>query len=588
MDVLQKDSLKKVAKFIVESLCIYSCLVLLLSFIAGRLIYKSTESLIMASFLLLWIKSLVKANKSVGYSFLVFMLMLTSVLVLSYKANEITGNMSAARYLCHVCSLSSLLVLLSAYFNNNFFKGMTSGFIVLISMLIVMLFWGFYTMTGGWFSPDTMLAIMQTNLREAKEYMQDYFSMRVVLTVVFFALIGIIVWKNIRKVELRNNIRYKNITVLITLFAIILVGYKSSNNIVSEVFYNARSNLRVYNDFRDKQAERKQQLNLEQNIKVLDSYSNGIYVLVIGESANRDVMSAYGYEKETTPWLDSMKENDNFVLLNNAYSCHTHTVQVLTYALTAKNQYNNLDVAKAPSLVEMAEAAGYDTAWLSNQVKYGAWDTPITVIASEANHQSWINHNSGASSATNYYDLKLVDELKGLGEKGNMPVVIHLMGSHNSYDQRYPMEFAKFSSKNDLGKYENSILYTDYVLGQIYTSLKQMPNFQCLVYFSDHADDVKNGLGHNASRFSWPMTHIPAFICFSEDYSSKRREVLDQLKKAKDEPFTNDLMFELMLGLMGIKSKEFYSSTNDIGSLEYDANKDRFKTMYGKHSITEE
>ena len=47
-------------------------------------------------------------------------------------------------------------------------------------------------------------------------------------------------------------------------------------------------------------------------------------------------------------------------------------------------------------------------------------------------------------------------------------------------------------------------------------------------------------------------------------------------------------MFELMLGLMGIKSKEFYSSTNDIGSLEYDANKDRFKTMYGKHSITEE
>lgn len=585
---MQKDNLKKVGNFILEALCVYGCLALLLSCIAGRLIYKSTESLIMASFLLVWIKSLIKANKSVVYSCLMFMLMLTSVLVVSYEANEITGNMSAARYLCHVCSVTALLLLISVFFKNKFFKGVTSGFIIVSSILIVMLFWGFYMMTGGWFSPDTMLAIMQTNLREAQEYLRDYFSMSVVLAVVPFTFFGAIVWKYIQMAELRNDIRYQSITVLIALFATIMVGYKSSNNIVSEVFYNARSNLRVYNDFRDKQAERKQQLHLGENIKGAVSSPKGIYVLVIGESANRDFMSAYGYEKKTTPWLDSMKKKDDVVLLNNAYSCHTHTVQVLTYALTAKNQYNNMDIAKAPSLIEMAEAAGYDTAWLSNQVKYGAWDTPITVIASEANHQSWINHNSGASSATNYYDLKLVDELKGLGEKGNMLVVIHLMGSHNSYDQRYPMEFAKFSSKNDLGKYENSILYTDYVLGQIYTSLKQMPNFQCLVYFSDHADDVKNGLGHNASRFSWPMTHIPAFICFSEDYSSKRREVPDQLKKAKDEPFTNDLMFELMLGLMGIKSKEYYNGKNDISSLEYNTNKERFKTMYGKHNITEE
>lgn len=321
------------------------------------------------------------------------------------------------------------------------------------------------------------------------------------------------------------------------------------------------------------------------SIKGAVSAPNGVYVLVIGESANRDFMSAYGYEKKTTPWLDSIKNKDNVVLLNNAYSCHTHTVQVLTYALTAKNQYNDMDIAQAPSLLEVAEAAGYDTAWLSNQVKYGAWDTPITVIASEANHQNWINHNSGASSATNYYDLKLVEDIKKIEKDSNVLVIVHLMGSHNSYDQRYPQEFAKFSSRNDTGKYENSILYTDYVLGQIYESLREIPNFQCMLYFSDHADDVKNGLGHNAARFSWPMTHIPAFVCFSDSYLSKGGDVLARLKQAKDKTFTNDLIFELMLGIMGIKSSEFYNGKNDISSLEYDANKTRFRTMYGKQSI---
>ena len=55
--------------------------------------------------------------------------------------------------------------------------------------------------------------------------------------------------------------------------------------------------------------------------------------------------------------------------------------------MTAKNQYNNIAVKNAVSVLEVAEAAGFETVWLSNQVKYSAWDTPVTSIASEANQQ---------------------------------------------------------------------------------------------------------------------------------------------------------------------------------------------------------
>lgn len=51
-------------------------------------------------------------------------------------------------------------------------------------------------------------------------------------------------------------------------------------------------------------------------------------------------MHAYGYQRETTPWLDQALKKPENLLFTRAYSNHTHTVPVLTYALTERNQYN--------------------------------------------------------------------------------------------------------------------------------------------------------------------------------------------------------------------------------------------------------
>ena len=85
-----------------------------------------------------------------------------------------------------------------------------------------------------------------------------------------------------------------------------------------------------------------------------DSEEKGVYVLIIGESQNRLHMNAYGYERNTTPWLTAQSENTNFLFFSHAFSCHTHTVPVLTYALTAKNQYNEQKLEDAVSIIEMA------------------------------------------------------------------------------------------------------------------------------------------------------------------------------------------------------------------------------------------
>ena len=35
-----------------------------------------------------------------------------------------------------------------------------------------------------------------------------------------------------------------------------------------------------------------------------------------------------------------------------------------------------------------------------------------------------------------------------------------------------------------------------------------------MIYCADHADAVDQDLAHDASRFVWPMTEVPMYMCF--------------------------------------------------------------------------
>ena len=163
------------------------------------------------------------------------------------------------------------------------------------------------------------------------------------------------------------------------------------------------------------------------------------------------------------------------IILNQAWSCAADTVSALTYALTAKNQYNNINLDEAYSLIDIANAAGYDTVWLSNQVQYGLADTPITAIASSAKHQVWLHDKVGHLKDGRYldmpafYDENLIPELGKINMSDRMLIVIHLMGSHNSYKVRYPEEYEVYDTSNselskdekNTAEYDKSVRYTD-------------------------------------------------------------------------------------------------------------------------------
>ncbi len=157
------------------------------------------------------------------------------------------------------------------------------------------------------------------------------------------------------------------------------------------------------------------QTNMEkriQNLQVTPSQpvftKPSTIIMVIGESASRDYMSAFtDYPDETTPWLSEKKHDPHFILFPHSYAVVAHTVSVLERALTEFNQYNDKQFYTSCSIIDIAHKAGYTTHWYSNQGHLGCADTPVTLVANTSGTAKWTKQNLNQIQ----YDESLLDYL---------------------------------------------------------------------------------------------------------------------------------------------------------------------------------
>lgn len=437
-------------------------------------------------------------------------------------------------------------------------------------------------------SMDAILAFYQTDFSEASSYFFTFAKLGRVSLVIACLLLVIFLAFSISKSEQKSTVLSRSrdliISVVLILISVFLVSHFSVNT-VTKPFIKAEEMLNQYILYKEISSHRESLL--KNYIKSKVDSSDGTFVLVIGESLSRTHMGVYGYSKETTPWQSSIKNNSNVVFYENAYSCHTHTIPVLTYALTTKNQYNNTSLKDALSIIDVAKYIGdFSTYWISNQGKYGIYDTPVSAIASSVDNEFFTDNNHEDTSSSRFDEI-LVDKLKSLdlSSKKNL-IVIHLMGSHCAYSVRYPHQFNKYSSESeDINAYNNSVYYNDYVLRKIYETVKNMPNFKAMVYFSDHGEDVIRNLGHNSGSFTWDMARIPFWTIFSDSYIKEHNDRYKSYKEHSKRAFTNDLIYDYILGLMEITDSSLYSSKNDISSPDYAYFKDDLKTLHGNKSL---
>ena len=311
----------------------------------------------------------------------------------------------------------------------------------------------------------------------------------------------------------------------------------------------------------------------------------GTVLLVIGESANRLHMRAFSdYERETTPWLSGQSGNKNFYLFPNSYATWIQTIETVTMALTNKNQYDRVQKEDEISVVNIANKLGFKTYWFSAQGYSDTTSSDVTVIASAAEHKRWLLQDY----TVRQYDEKLLEYLKGVGA-GNNFVVVHLEGSHADFHLRYPAQFARWSyDKNDpygSNPYDNSILYTDHILSQLFEYAKEHLNLQAMIYFSDHGSVV--GQQRQSSFTGFEDIRIPFFVYLSEAYAARFPDTARALRRHTASCFTNDLVFDLLCGIFQVTGA-LHKEKNDISSKCYAFTRETLKTNLGKTPLTED
>lgn len=315
----------------------------------------------------------------------------------------------------------------------------------------------------------------------------------------------------------------------------------------------------------------------------------GTVIVVIGESARRDYMKAFNndFKYESTPWESQMrKENPNFAFVDNAYSSYVQTVISLERALTERSQYADKDFMEAINFVDIAKELGYHTYWFSNQGIISKADTSNSLIAKTSDEAKWL---AIENKKPDNYDGDLLNLLKNIPKNQNNLVVLHIMGSHALYTERYPKNEAKFYNNNGkvgvLEKYANSLNYTDKVLNEVYNYGVKDLNLQAMIYFSDHAEDFK--IGHNPDAFTFTQTRIPLWVYLSPQYQKAYPETMKNLKAKESAFWTNDMFYDLFVGILHAENNKYHLN-QDLSKKEYNFTKDNLTTMIGKYKIAED
>lgn len=351
------------------------------------------------------------------------------------------------------------------------------------------------------------------------------------------------------------------------------------------LYIDVRNYNRSLKRYRTGMAQRLADLHVELNNKPENEKPHTI-IMVIGESACRDYMSAFAEQPfETTPWESRMKnDGEHFLFFKNAYSCAMQTVPSLERVLTERNQYNNKDFSDSCSIVDIARKAGYTVRWFSNQSYIGINDTSVTLVANTADTATWVKKVGGVQQ----FDSSLIGFLDDVDPTKNNLVVLHLKGSHFNYINRYPESYArenKLHQGDDVECYRNSIHFTDHVLQQFFEKAKQRLNLQAMVYFSDHGGipDMRR-----SPRFlGFKMVRIPMWIYMSDNYQKQHAQVAEALKGHRDSYFTNDLVYELMCGIFDVASNR-YDESQSLASSKYRYTRDSLLTYDGRIRIKDD
>jgi glucan phosphoethanolaminetransferase (alkaline phosphatase superfamily) len=154
-----------------------------------------------------------------------------------------------------------------------------------------------------------------------------------------------------------------------------------------------------------------------------------------------------------------------------------------------------------------------------------------------------------------------------------------MIGSHWWYESRYPDKFRVFkpvikskyipsnTSEEMINSYDNTILYLDYFMSNIISSLKTSKTKTLLIYLSDHGELLgENGKWLHAQEDE--ASKNPAMILwYSDEFKTAYPEIVAALKENQFKFFSTDFFYHSILDLYKVQNFD-YQKEKSVFSLK--------------------
>ena len=415
---------------------------------------------------------------------------------------------------------------------------------------------------------DMFLNLLTTNSAEAGELLSNIYPAIIFVVVIYLPLLWVAVRHIRRRITLPNSIRIRMATagVIIALLgfgALVAGGRHRTEQVLRDelfpanVIYNLgvaiSGKLKIDNFFSSSQhftfgAKRHHTPSAKE-----------IYVLVIGEASRAASWQLYGYHRETNPRLS--KRND-ITIFSDVVTQSNTTHKSVPMILSSVHTSQHMELYRRKGLPALFNEAGFTTYFLSCQSPQGAM---IDHLASDAHHIIYMDAPR--------LDMQLVNTMRLALAKENSPkllFILHCYGSHFSYHQRYPQEFAHFTPDDDVAihrknremicnAYDNSIRYTDNLLSEVISTLESQDDaITAMLYCADHGEDLfdggKNRFLHASPTATCYQLHVASLAWFSPSYCEHYPQKSNAAELNSTAPATTYSVFHTMADMADIVS----------------------------------
>jgi glucan phosphoethanolaminetransferase (alkaline phosphatase superfamily) len=242
-------------------------------------------------------------------------------------------------------------------------------------------------------------------------------------------------------------------------------------------------------------------------------------VFVIGESFRAKNAYLLGYKINNMPLLSKQP-----IIAKKCISIGTMTKVSLGYMLNGASSLSEVSKIYSHdfSLFKLAKENNFKTTFITAQPSVSFKYIKNLIDTNHIdNFQTPLKFTHSEFAALD--DKKLIDFLKQFLKQKSF-IVFQMNGSHFPYSTKSPKNFKKF--KNE---YDNSILYTDYVLNKMINFIKEIKTPTYFFFVSDHGELLGEYGKRGHGRLKKEVYEVP-FIYFS---NTKNQTIENFLKKQK-------------------------------------------------------